>query len=73
MNRICNAISQLLYEHDKVIVPGLGAFLRRDEGAQVNIVTNTFVKPSSVLVFDQGSPPYGGVREGLYGLIRCMI
>ena len=52
MNRICNAISQLLYEHDKVIVPGLGAFLRRDEGAQVNIVTNTFVKPSSVLVFD---------------------
>ena len=52
MNRICNAISQLLYEHDKVIVPGLGAFLREDEGAQVNIVTNTFVKPSSVLVFD---------------------
>ena len=52
MNRICNAISQLLYEHDKVIVPGLGAFLRHDEGAQVNIVTNTFVKPSSVLVFD---------------------
>lgn len=52
MNRICNAISQLLYEHDKVIVPGLGAFLRQDEGAQVNIVTNTFVKPSSILVFD---------------------
>ncbi|MBP5798071.1 MAG: SPOR domain-containing protein [Bacteroidales bacterium] len=52
MNRICNAISQLLYEHDKVIVPGLGAFLREDEGAQVNIVTNTFVKPSSILVFD---------------------
>lgn len=52
MNRICNAISQLLYEHDKVIVPGLGAFLRHDEGAQVNIVTNAFVKPSSTIVFD---------------------
>lgn len=52
MKRICNAISQLLYEHDKVIVPGLGAFLRHDEGAQVNIVTNAFVKPSSTIVFD---------------------
>lgn len=52
MKRICNAISQLLYEHDKVIVPGLGAFIRHDEGAQVNIVTNAFVKPSSTIVFD---------------------
>ena len=52
MKRITDAISQLLYDHDNVIVPGLGSFIRTDKGAQVNIVTNQFVKPSSTLAFD---------------------
>lgn len=72
MKRIADAISQLLYDHDTVIVPGLGAFIRIDKGAQVNIVTNQFVKPSSALVFDPQQREdndlivaYLSTREGL--------
>ena len=52
MNTICNAIAALLYDHESVIVPGLGAFLRHAEGAKVNVITNQFEKPSSTLSFD---------------------
>lgn len=46
------AISALLYDHDIVIVPALGAFVRHDESAQVNVITNEFQRPSSTLEFD---------------------
>lgn len=49
---VIQAIIALLYEHDTVIVPALGAFVRHDEGAQVNVVTNEFQKPSSTIAFD---------------------
>lgn len=52
MNRIADAISHLLYDQEKVIVPGLGAFIRALNSAKVNIVTNQFTKPSSTLLFD---------------------
>ncbi|MBR3711004.1 MAG: SPOR domain-containing protein [Bacteroidales bacterium] len=52
MNRIYDAIAALLYDHDAVIVPGLGAFLRHDEGAKVNVITNQFERPSSTISFD---------------------
>lgn len=52
MNKIYDAIAALLYDHDVVIVPGLGAFLRHDEGAKVNVITNQFEKPSSTISFD---------------------
>lgn len=52
MNKIYDAITTLLYDHDAVIVPGLGAFLRHDEGAKVNVITNQFEKPSSTISFD---------------------
>lgn len=52
MNSISNAIAALLYDHEAVIVPGLGAFLRHAEGAKVNVITNQFEKPSVTLSFD---------------------
>lgn len=49
---VIQAIIALLYDHDTVIVPALGAFVRHDESAQVNVITNEFQKPSSTLEFD---------------------
>lgn len=46
------AIAALLYEHDTVIVPALGAFVRHDESARVNVITNEFQRPGSSLEFD---------------------
>lgn len=49
---VTEAIIALLYDHDTVIVPALGAFVRHDESAQVNVITNEFQKPGSSLGFD---------------------
>lgn len=49
---IPQAIEALLYENGTVIVPALGAFVRHNESAQVNVITNEFSKPSSSLSFD---------------------
>ena len=49
---VIQAIVSLLYDHDTVIVPALGAFVRHDESAQVNVITNEFHRPSSSLGFD---------------------
>lgn len=49
---VIQAIIALLYDHDTVIVPALGAFVRHDGSAQVNVVTNEFQKPSSTIAFD---------------------
>ncbi len=52
MTTIPSAIASLLYDHDTVIVPGLGAFVRHDQSAQVNVITNEFQCPSSTVSFD---------------------
>ena len=52
MTNVANAISALLYDHNVVIVPGLGAFLCQADGAKVNVITNQFEKPSATLGFD---------------------
>ena len=52
MNNIIQAIAALLYDHDVVTVPGLGAFVRHNEGARVNVITNEFEKPTSSISFD---------------------
>lgn len=49
---VIQAIISLLYDHDTVIVPALGAFVRHDESAQVNVITNEFLRPTSSLEFD---------------------
>ncbi len=52
MISIAEAISDLLYVRDTVVVPGLGAFVKKAVSAKVNPVANYFAMPSSVLEFD---------------------
>lgn len=52
MTPVVHAISALLYDHQTVIVPGLGAFHCQAEGARVNVITNQFEKPTAILSFD---------------------
>ena len=52
MISIAEAISDLLFVRDTVVVPGLGAFVKKPTSAQVNPVANYFAMPSSEVVFD---------------------
>ena len=52
MISIAEAISDLLFVRDTVVVPGLGAFVKKPVSAQVNPVANYFAMPSSEIVFD---------------------
>lgn len=52
MITIAEAISDLLFVRDSVVVPGLGAFVKKPTSAQVNPVANYFGMPSSQVIFD---------------------
>lgn len=52
MITLYTAISDLLFLHDTVVVPGLGKFQCQSQGAQVNVVTNQFVRPTVKVSFD---------------------
>jgi len=52
MISIAEAISDLLFVRDTVVVPGLGAFVKKPVSAKVNPVANYFSMPSSEVVFD---------------------
>ena len=52
MISIAEAISDLLFVRDTVVVPGLGAFVKKPTSAQVNPVANYFAMPSSEVGFD---------------------
>ena len=52
MKSIAEAIFDLLYVRDTVVVPGLGAFVKKPTSAQVNPVANYFTAPSCVVEFD---------------------
>lgn len=52
MKTITEAISDLLYVRDTVVVPGLGAFVKKPTSAKVNRVANYFSAPSCVIEFD---------------------
>lgn len=52
MISIAEAISDLLYVRDTVVVPGLGAFVKKSVAAKVNPVANYFAMPSSLIEFD---------------------
>lgn len=45
-------LTELLFDRDAVIVPGLGGFSRKDDSAKVNVITNHFERPSSSISFD---------------------
>ena len=52
MIAIVEAISELLFVRDIVVVPGLGAFVKKPISAKVNPVANYFAMPSSEISFD---------------------
>jgi hypothetical protein len=52
MISIAEAISDLLFVRDTVVVPGLGAFVKKPISAKVNPVANYFAMPSSEITFD---------------------
>lgn len=64
---VAQALSELLYEHDAVTVPGLGTFLCDYESAKVNVITNHFERPSATVVFD------GQQREENDVLVRHLM
>ena len=52
MISIIEAISDLLFIRDTVVVPGLGAFVKKPTSAKVNPVANYFSAPDCVVEFD---------------------
>ena len=52
MITVVEAISELLFVRDTVVVPGLGAFVKKPVSAKVNPVANYFAMPSSEISFD---------------------
>ena len=52
MISIAEAISDLLFVRDTVVVPGLGAFVKKSVAAKVNPVANYFAMPTSEISFD---------------------
>ena len=52
MISIAEAISDLLFVRDTVVVPGLGAFVKKTTSAKVNPVANFFTMPNCDIVFD---------------------
>ena len=52
MISITEAISDLLFVRDTVVVPGLGAFVKKPVSAKVNPVANYFTMPSADIEFD---------------------
>ena len=52
MISITEAISDLLYIRDTIVVPGLGAFVKKPTSANVNPVVSYFAMPSAIIEFD---------------------
>lgn len=67
MISIAEAISDLLFVRDTVVVPGLGAFVRKPRSAKVDLETNSFSMPSSQISFDPG------LREENDVIIRYLV
>ena len=55
MNPLYPVISDLLFQHDAVTLPGLGQFRCHSEGAKVNVITNQFERPVVTVSFDAES------------------
>jgi len=53
MQKVDKHISELLYEHDCVIVPDLGGFVANYAPAKIHPVQHTFIPPSKNIVFNK--------------------
>ena len=72
MSSISTVISELLFERDSVTVPGLGMFIRHDDGAKVNVITNQFERPSASVEFDPQQRGEDGVLvKALAAFMGC--
>jgi nucleoid DNA-binding protein len=56
-----NYISDLLYTHDCVVVPGFGAFLTRYQAAELDRITHTFYPPKKSIGFNMRLQENDGV------------
>ena len=45
-------ISDLLFEHECVVLPGLGGFITNDKPATINRITHRFTPPSKKIIFN---------------------
>ena len=55
MTNLYTVISDLLFQHEAVTLPGLGRFCCQSEGAKVNVITNQFERPTVTVTFDPES------------------
>jgi hypothetical protein len=72
MKELAKQISELLFEHDCVIVPGLGGFITVYKPAFINHHNNTFYPPSKQVTFNEALTQNDGILiaayAGKYGL-----
>ena len=75
MITIADAISELLFDHDVVVVPGFGAFVVKQTPAKVNVITNHFSSPGAEVVFDAKICEENNSRYGTqsFGNLRIKI
>lgn len=59
--KIAHYISDLLYEHECVVIPGLGGFISKDQAAQINPLKHQFKPPFREIVFN----PHLRANDGL--------
>jgi len=59
--KIARYISDLLYEHECVVIPGLGGFISKDHGAQIHPLKHQFKPPYREIVFN----PHLRANDGL--------
>ncbi len=50
--KIAKYISNLLFEYECIVVPGLGGFITNEIPSQINSVSNTFTPPTKKIVFN---------------------
>ena len=50
---IAELVSEMLYFHDCVVIPGFGGFVARNVPAQINPVTNAITPPSKSILFNK--------------------
>ena len=76
MISIVEAISELLFVRDTVVVPGLGAFVRQEVSAKVDEETNRFAPPSCEVEFDANhldNQLYCGEKWLQFGRIEASV
>jgi nucleoid DNA-binding protein len=60
-----NYISELLYQYDCVVVPGLGGFVANYKSAKIQAVQNTFLPPSKSISFNKNLTTNDGLLANL--------